>query len=217
MKSARRAFTLIELLVVIAIIAILASMLLPALNRARAQAQQSSCMSNQKQIMAGLLLYAGDNDDLTTPLNLAKSFSGSNPSRAYNWWTSLLIRGSYLPAPRAWENEYEGKCRDGVFMCPSGQVDSGRIGIYESAIYGVSYDHSIKLTRIRDNSTRVLIGDTRGGMSFYSSKTTTWSPTLVQSFSERHNFGANGGFLDGHAEYRKHTSWLAGDRQCFGN
>lgn len=68
MTSQRRGFTLIELLVVIAIIAILAAILFPVFAQARAAARQAACLSNQKQIGSGMMMYAQDYDE-TLPGN----------------------------------------------------------------------------------------------------------------------------------------------------
>src|SRR4051812_20856985 len=63
----RHGFTLIELLVVIAIIAILASMLLPALSKAKAKAQRTRCMSNMNQLGLGLFMFAAVRQEMYPP------------------------------------------------------------------------------------------------------------------------------------------------------
>src|SRR5207302_9467947 len=62
-RNDRAAFTLIELLVVIAIIAIIAAILFPVFARMREKARQATCLSNQKQIAAAMLMYMGDYDE----------------------------------------------------------------------------------------------------------------------------------------------------------
>lgn len=90
-RQAHRAFTLIELLVVIAIIAVLASLLLPAASRARAQARGITCLNHHRQLMLATFLYAADERD-ALPYNLGEdeTMREVSASRFINWTSSLL-------------------------------------------------------------------------------------------------------------------------------
>jgi prepilin-type N-terminal cleavage/methylation domain-containing protein len=98
MKQLRKittgAFTLIELLVVIAIIAILASMLLPALAKAKQKAQRISCLNNMKEIGTGYRLWAGDNGDVPP----------AQQSAALNGWKDFNGVPGVSPWPGNWPN-----------------------------------------------------------------------------------------------------------------
>jgi prepilin-type N-terminal cleavage/methylation domain-containing protein/prepilin-type processing-associated H-X9-DG protein len=84
-QYSRHAFTLIELLVVIAIIAILASLLFPALAMAQTKARAINCLSNLKQLETCWHLYAVDNDDILPPNNSISSMSGSILAANISW------------------------------------------------------------------------------------------------------------------------------------
>ena len=121
MRSRRPAFTLIEILIVIAIIALLVSLLLPAMRGARAQAKTMACLANQRSLGQGLVLYAGDFKDGIVSA----------------WTNTAEVTSSWVDWP---QNEAGVRFSDAQLAAAS-TVDAHVLGVRRGAMFQYVNDH----------------------------------------------------------------------------
>ena len=184
-----KGFTLIELLVVIAIIAILAAILFPVFAKAREKARQTSCLSNVKQLNLALLQYTQDYDE-RFPFAYMERIS---TSYAYVYWYVNLQ--PYVKSTN-------------LQQCPSDKYSTIGYGWnYPHMPYRSIYSHAISgLGDIKYPAQSMWMCDSNVYTYIYCP--THYGPTFRDGacrVADRHNGGANVGFLDGHAKWMKQS------------
>ena len=220
--AVRRGFTLIELLVVVAIIAILAAMLMPALQQARDRARISSCLSNLRQIGSAFQFYIGGNDDYFPILN-REYYGGSSNLDTWGWKLvdgGYLSNGQLLHCPVALKvfTTYDAKMVSNGNFSNSSYALSGYYGGYDVYSTQPNYRCQVaKLNRIKNPSGKPYLFDSmqfNGGMFLgthrwdgYCTQKTDWynCMTAIHGTNDPDlKIGRNGStgtlLVDGHVE-----------------